>query len=356
MAAITTAKAAVTVGNLASKHWKKGVLGVGALLMVGVMGVAMLTGGGGGEAGNAKVNEATMAWQPVVAEAAEKYGIPEYVNVILAIIMTETGGDDADVMQSSESLGLPPGTITDPVYSIDVGVSHFAEVIQSARNKGLDFWTPVQAYNFGGGFNDYVEANGKQYSFELATEFAKTHAEGVTVEYNNPVADFNGNWRYKYGNMYYVKVIQSYLSPADGAGGDIGNADASPLGMKDYQSLMNEVQKYNGWSYVWGGSKPGTGFDCSGLTQWAYGLLGYKLPRTAAEQHKSAVAVSDPKPGDLIFFKGTNPERPANSITHVGIYVDENRMYDASSSGVGYHTWSSGYWSEHFAGFGRVAK
>ncbi|SEO07109.1 NlpC/P60 family protein [Terribacillus saccharophilus] len=357
MAAITTTKVVLTAGNFAAKHKKKIAIGVVASFLVATMGLVMMTGSDFEvEVGTAKVNEATLAHRPVVEEMAEKFGIPEYVDVILAIIMTETGGDDLDVMQSSESLGLPPGTITDPNYSIEVGVSHFAEVIQSARKMGLDFWTPVQAYNYGGGFNNYVEKNGKKYSFELASSFAQEQSGGTKVDYSNPVADFNGNWRYKYGNMYYVNLIQSYLSTPNGAGGDIGNADASPLGMQDYQSLMNEVQKYNGWAYVWGGSKPGVGFDCSGLTQWAYGLLGYKLPRTAAEQHQSAVAISDPQPGDLIFFKGTNPDRPANSVTHVGIYVDENRMYDASSSGVGYHTWSSGYWKEHLAGFGRVAK
>lgn len=354
-AATVTVKVSLTVAQFTAKHWKKIMLGIGASALIFISAFVLLLGGSG-NTGTANVSEDVLKWRPVVAEYAEKYEISEYVDVILAIIQVESGGTAADVMQSSESLGLPPGSITDPNYSIEVGVSHFAEVIQSARKMELDFWTPVQSYNYGSGFNNYVSKNGKTYSFELATSFAQEQSGGTKVTYSNPVADFNGNWRYKYGNMYYVDLIKQYLSDTGGVSGDIGDISASALGMQDYQTVMDEVLKYNGWAYVWGGSTPGKGFDCSGLIQWAYDLIGYKLPRTAAEQHQAAVTINDPKPGDLIFFKGTNPDRPANSITHVGIYIDEKQMYDASSSGVGYHTWSSGYWKEHFAGFGRVAK
>lgn len=351
---VVTAKIALTIAQQAAKHWKKIVLIVLSFFMLLVMGVMILTGGDSGNSGTAKVNAAVLAWEPVVRQYAEEYGIPEYVGVLLAIMMVETGGAGLDIMQSSESLGLPPNTITDPVYSINVGVKHFASVVNNARSNGLDFWTPVQSYNFGSGFNNYVKNNGKQYTFDLASNFSKNLANGKTVKYSNSIADFNGNFRYSYGNMYYVLLIQQYLTP--GASGDIGNVDASALGAETYQSLMSEVLKYNGWPYSWGGSSPSTSFDCSGLLQYAFRQLGYSLPRTAAEQHAHTIPVADPQPGDLIFFKGTNPSRPAGSITHVGIYVDEQRMYDANNSGVGYSNWSQGYWRQHFAGFGRVVK
>lgn len=350
---LVTAKVALTIGQQATKHWKKIVLIVGSFFMFLVIGVMSLMGDSG-NSGTAKVNEAVMAWEPVVRQYAEKYEVPEYVDVILAIIMVETGGSGLDIMQSSESLGLPPNTITDPIVSIDAGVRHFASVIKNARSNELDFWTPVQSYNFGSGFNGYVKNNGKQYSFELASAFSKNLANGKKVKYSNPIADFNGNFRYAYGNMYYVMLVQQYLSPA--VGGGIGNVDASALGPEVYEALMAEVLKYNGWPYVWGGSGPKVGFDCSGLVQYSFKQLGYSLPRTAAEQHSHSIPVADPKPGDLIFFKGTNPSRPSGSITHVGIYVDEKRMFDANNSGIGYSNWSQGYWKQHFAGFGRVVK
>lgn len=351
---VVTTKVALTIGQQAAKHWRKIVLIVLSFFMLLVVGVMALIGGNSGSSGTANLNDTTLQWEPVVRFYAEENGISDYVDVILAIIMVETGGQGPDVMQSSESLGLPPNSITDPMLSIEAGVKHLASVINDAKSKELDFWTPVQSYNFGSSFNYYVSNNGKQYSFELASEFSKYMANGKTVKYSNAVADFNGNFRYAYGNMYYVMLVQQYLSPI--AGGNIGNADASALGPEVYQGLMNEVLKYNGWPYVWGGSNPNVGFDCSGLVQHAFRLLGYDLPRTAAEQHSHTIPVAEPQPGDLVFFKGTNSSRPADSITHVGIYVDEQRMYDASNSGIGYSNWNQGYWKEHFAGFGRVVK
>lgn len=349
---ITTAKIALQVGHQVYKHRKGIVITAMGGFFIAIYAFMAIVGGNSGNSGTAKVNQVVMGWKPVVVEYAEKYEVPEYVDVILAIIMVESGGEGLDIMQSSESLGLPPNTLTDPIASIDAGVSHFASVIKNARSNELDFWTPVQSYNYGSGFNNFIRDNGKQYSFDLASEFASSMAGGETVKYSNPVADFNGNFRYAYGNMYYVKLVQQYLS----AGNSIGNADASALGPEVYTGLMAEVQQYDGWSYVWGGASPSTGFDCSGLVQHSYGQFGYNLPRTAAQQHQASLPVSNPQPGDLIFFSGTNPARPAGSITHVGIYIDETTMFDANNNGVGFSTWSQGYWKSHFAGFGRPVK
>ena len=350
-----TIKVAITLAQQASKHWKTIVL---VLLTICFLFTAALFAilaliMNSSNSGTQKLNENVLAWQPVVQEYAFTYGVEDYVDVLLAIMMVESGGKGPDVMQSSESLGLPPNSITDSIYSIDAGVRHFANVVKNAQQYDLDFWTPVQSYNYGSGFNNYVRDNGKQYTFELASQFANNLANGKTVKYSNPIADFNGNFRYAYGNMYYVMLIQQYLSPGS-IDGNVGNADASALGSDAYVNLMNEVHKYNGWPYVWAGASPNVGFDCSGLTQYAFRQIGYSLPRTAAEQYKYSIPVADPQPGDLVFFKGTYGG--PNHISHVGIYVDENRMYDANNSGIGYSNWSQGYWKQHFAGFGRVVK
>lgn len=353
---VAAIRVALTLGQQTAKHWKQIVLIVLSIFLVMVMGVMLMIFGSGNSNSN-NLSESVKVWDPIVREYAREYGIPEYSDVILAIIMVETGGSGTDIMQSSESLGLPPNSITDPIASIDAGVHHLAAVVNDARSKGLDFWTPIQSYNFGYGFNDYVKKNGKQYSFELASNYSKELANGKKVAYSNPVANFNENFRYAYGNMYYVMLIQQYVTPGlGGTEGSIGNVDASPLGTEAYQALMSEVLKYQGWPYVWGGSRPSVGFDCSGLVQYSFGQIGYNLPRTAAEQYSNTIRIADPKPGDLVFFKGTNTSRPANSITHVGIYIDENRMYNASSSGIKFANWNQGYWKKHFAGFGRVVK
>jgi len=81
-----------------------------------------------------------------------------------------------------------------------------------------------------------------------------------------------------------------------------------------------------GVPYVWGGSSPAGGFDCSGLVYWAYGRLGIELPHSSYALYGMGrrVARSRMKPGDLVFFWG---------LGHVGIYVGRGRMVHAPSSG-----------------------
>ena len=79
-------------------------------------------------------------------------------------------------------------------------------------------------------------------------------------------------WRYGYGNMFYVELVNQYLTVPQ-VSGELA------------QKVMNEALKYQGWKYVYGGSNPNTSFDCSGLTQWCYGKAGISLPRTAQAQY-----------------------------------------------------------------------
>ncbi len=75
---------------------------------------------------------------------------------------------------------------------------------------------------------------------------------------------------------------------------------------------------------MYGGTTP-AGFDCSGYTQWVFGKAGRSLPRTAEAQRQAATPVSDPQPGDLVFFGA-----PA---FHVGIYAGGGMMYDSPRTG-----------------------
>ena len=94
-----------------------------------------------------------------------------------------------------------------------------------------------------------------------------------------------------------------------------------------------------GIPYVYGGSSP-SGFDCSGFTSYVYRQAGISIPRTASQQQAAATRVSNPQPGDLVFF--------GYPAYHVGIYVSPGRMIDAQHSGttIGNHSiWTtpSGY-------------
>jgi cell wall-associated NlpC family hydrolase len=133
-----------------------------------------------------------------------------------------------------------------------------------------------------------------------------------------------------------------------------GGGDVSPLGERTFHTIITEAQKYVGRPYVWGGSNPTTGFDCSGFTQWTFARAGIKLPRTAQEQYdaSSKILPAEAKPGDLVFYTGTYASD--HFITHIGIYLGHGKMLDSDDSGIGIHNIHSQYWKSHLAGFGRV--
>ena len=116
----------------------------------------------------------------------------------------ESGGTAEDVMQSSESLGLPPNSL-DTESSIKQGCKYFASLLSSCKNQGIDdLNVAIQSYNYGGGYVGYVAGKGKKHTFNLAESFAREKSGGKKVTYANPIAVAkNGGWRYGYGNMFY---------------------------------------------------------------------------------------------------------------------------------------------------------
>src|SRR5690625_5676244 len=125
-----------------------------------------------GDIGGISVSADVLRHQPMVEKYAQEYGISEYVPTLLAIIEVESGGRLLDVMQASESLGLPPNTL-DTEASIQQGTKYFADLLRSAERSGVDGNTVIQAYNYGGAYIDYVAKRGSSYSFELAESFAR---------------------------------------------------------------------------------------------------------------------------------------------------------------------------------------
>ena len=261
------------------------------------------------------LSEEVLKHQPTVEKYAKEYGISDYVNYLLAIMQVESGGTATDVMQSSESMGLPPNSLSTE-ESIKQGCKYFSELLKSAEAKGCDIDTVVQAYNYGGGFIDYVAKHGKKYTFELAVSFAKDKSGGVKVTYKNEISiKENGGWRYNYGNMFYVRLVNQYLAVPS-------FSDATA------QAIFKEALKYQGWKYVFGGSNPNTSFDCSGLTSWCYGKAGISLPRTAQAQYDATqhIPLSQAKAGDLVFFHSTY--NSGTYVTHVGIVRPEGRKLE----------------------------
>ena len=130
---------------------------------------------------------------------------------------------------------------------------------------------------------------------------------------------------------------------------------AEALTDEEFAAIYKEAQKYVGTPYVWGGSTPETGFDCSGYVCWVYNQNGYDVGRTTANglwQKSQHISEAEAKPGDLVFFEGTY-DTPGKS--HVGIYLGNGMMVSAGDP-IKYANIYSSYWEKHLAGFGRLSK
>lgn len=94
------------------------------------------------------------------------------------------------------------------------------------------------------------------------------------------------------------------------------------------QAIVNEAAKYIGVKYVYGGTSP-SGFDCSGLVQYACRKVGISVNRSSRAQYSNGVAVSknNLQPGDLVFFS------KGNGISHVGIYAGGGQVIHSPSPG-----------------------
>ena len=130
---------------------------------------------------------------------------------------------------------------------------------------------------------------------------------------------------------------------------------AEALTDEEFAAIYKEVQKYVGTPYVWGGSTPETGFDCSGYVCWVYKQNGYDVGRTTANglwQKSQHISEAEAKPGDLVFFEGTY-DTPGKS--HVGIYLGNGMMVSAGDP-IKYADIHSSYWQKYLSGFGRLSK
>ena len=144
-------------------------------------------------------------------------------------------------------------------------------------------------------------------------------------------------------------------SDGSGAPGIDYQVPAEALTDEEFAAIYKEAQKYVGTPYVWGGSTPETGFDCSGYVCWVYNQNGYDVGRTTANglwNKSQHISEAEAKPGDLVFFEGTY-DTPGKS--HVGIYLGNGKMVSAGDP-IKYANIHSSYWEKHLAGFGRLSK
>lgn len=98
------------------------------------------------------------------------------------------------------------------------------------------------------------------------------------------------------------------------------------------ERIADYALQHVGCKYIWGGTHPSTGFDCSGFVQYVYGQFGYSLNRIAEDQALNGVHVEEDEllPGDILCFYTTK-----TYIGHVGIYLGDRMYVHAQSSDTG---------------------
>ena len=163
-----------------------GWIAVVIILIVVLLGCAVsLFGGGSGSNAYTPVSAEVEAYEPFIQKYAKQSGIPEYVELIKAVMMQESGGRGLDPMQAAEgsfNTRYPhePNGIKDPEYSIECGVQELKAALISAEVENpIDMEhikLALQGYNFGNGYISWAKANYGGYSYANAVEFSTMQA------------------------------------------------------------------------------------------------------------------------------------------------------------------------------------
>jgi hypothetical protein len=130
-------------------------------------------------------------------------------------------------------------------------------------------------------------------------------------------------------------VRTSAASAASGAGFAQALQGASgATGSTAGEAVVAEARKYLGLPYVWGGTDPNKGLDCSGLVQLVYKNLGYDLPRVSSDQARAGrpvASMAEAQPGDLIAWDNSSRN---NGVDHIAIYIGNGKMIEAPRTGL----------------------
>lgn len=158
----------------------------------------------------------------------------------------------------------------------------------------------------------------------------------------------NGWYRIKFeGHTAYVSG--KYLSDEAGASSSSGGTSS---GSGTATDIANFAMSFVGYSYVWGGMSPSTGFDCSGLMYYVLTQYGYSMKRVANDQMTQGTAISrdNLQVGDLVFFGY------GSYANHVGMYIGNGNFVHAStpSTGVRVNSLNETYYNTRYIGARRI--
>ena len=171
---------------------------------------------------SSSISNSVLAYQSAVEKYCAQYKISEYVSLVMAVMQQESGGSGTGPMQCSESpyntkFSRSPNSITDPDYSIQIGVQYLASCLKAAKAKSPQDIQGVslalQGYNFGNGYIAWALKKGG-YTQENAAEFSQMEASKLGWE--------------SYGDVNYVSHVLRYYSTS-GDGNPSGGLFAYPI-------------------------------------------------------------------------------------------------------------------------------
>lgn len=316
-ATIATVKAIIAgtkafVAAIAAGGW----IAVVIIMIVVLLGSAVAMFGGGSESNTyTQVSAEVEAYDPLIRQYAKQYGIPEYVELIKAVMMQESGGRGLDPMQAAEgsfNTKYPhePNGIKDPEYSIQCGVQELKAALTSAEVESpIDMERiklALQGYNFGNGYISWVKSKYGGYSYANAVEFSTQQAQRL-------------GWD-SYGDTQYPAHVLRYYP--------YGRAFTAGGNQAIVEVALTQVGNQGGqpyWSWY--------GFDsrvewCACFVSWCADQCGYiesgLVPKFAGcvdganwfkSNGKWQNRTYEPKAGDIIFFDWEGD----GTTDHVGI-------------------------------------
>ena len=316
-ATVATVKAIIAgtkalVAAIAAGGW----IAVLVIMIVVLFGAAVVMFGGGSDSNSyTPVSAEVEAYEPIIQKYAKEYGIPEYVELIKAVMMQESGGRGLDPMQAAEgsfNTRYPhePNGIKDPEYSIQCGVQELKAALTSAEvDSPIDMEhikLALQGYNFGNGYISWAKTNYGGYSYANAVEFSTQQAQRL-------------GWD-SYGDTQYPAHVLRYYP--------YGRAFAAGGNQAIVEVALTQVGNQGGQPYwSWYGFNSRVEW-CACFVSWCADQCGYiesgLVPKFAgcvdgANWFKSNGKWQDrtyePKAGDIIFFDWEGD----GTTDHVGI-------------------------------------
>lgn len=211
-------------------------------------------------------------------------------------------------------------------------------------------WAPVGASNDPSGLNNNWTKNVANFYREMGGRASKPVAfqaktGPVTTGNGSPVGgnifkfspDVNSMFALG-AKMTGVTPLGPLKSPNQGRSDVVKPPMTRTLASgASHPAVVSTAMQYLGVPYVWGGETP-KGFDCSGLVQYTMAQNGIKVPRVTYDQFRAgtAVPVDQLKPGDAVFFKGSDPKKVNGQLLpgHVGLYVGNGQFIEAPKRGT----------------------